>query len=189
MIAAIVASAAFALPPATTAWEELQAEPKIECAVVDLHLWCRTYGTTTAGIDAVGAVIEDRPDYPKVYAHVAEVKAVDTGVFYTRIGMPAPFADRDQLFQAHRDDVDGARIYTWSSVVRADMGEVVGVVRLVDAAGEWRIEPAVGGGTSLRYTWCAEMGGSFPDWARWRAAILHATEMIDGTKVAAEARR
>lgn len=188
MIATLLVAAALAVPADGTAWEEVQAEPKIECAVVDQLLWCRAYGVTTASMDAVSAVIEDRPDYPKVYSHVAEVRAVDTHVYYTRIGMPSPFADRDQVFEAGREDVDGGRIYTWSSVVRDDAPVIPGVVRLVDAAGQWSIAPATGGGTSLRYTWCAEMGGSFPTWARWRAAVMHANEMIGGTKAAAEAR-
>lgn len=175
------------LPPEDTAWEEVQAAPRVECATVSERLWCRAFGDTKASVDDVAAVIEDRAAYPSHYPHVAEVKAYDDAVHYTRIGMPSPFADRDQVFRAERVDVADARVYRWEAVTRADAPEIPGVVRLTDAAGEWRIE-ATAAGASLRYTWCAEMGGSFPGWAQWRAALLHADEMLGGTVRAAEAR-
>lgn len=174
-------------PDATTLWAEVQAEPKVECATVAEHLWCRAYGATVADLQVVGSIIEHREDYPQWYPHVAEVRSLDATTHYTRIGMPMPFADRDQVFTATKSDEGGARIYRWNAVVRADTPELPGVVRLADAGGEWLLEPQAGGGTSLRYQWCAEMGGSFPSWAQSRAALLHASEMIDGTRDAAEA--
>lgn len=175
-------------PDDATPWAEIQADPKVECATVAERYWCRAYGTTSAALTDVGEIIEHREDYPRWYPHVAEVKSLDGATHYTRIGMPSPFADRDQVFVATKSDEGDARIYQWHAVENASAPELPGVVRLVDAGGEWRIAPQSGGGTSLRYQWCAEMGGSFPSWAQSRAALLHASEMIDGTRAAAEAR-
>ena len=175
------------IPDATTTWAEVQADPRVECATVAEHLWCRAYGVTTAPLADVGGIIEHREDYPQWYPHVAEVRSLDTTTHYTRIDLPTPFADRDQVFTAARTDDGDARIYRWHAVVSSEAPEVAGIVRLVDAGGEWRLEP-LAGSTSLRYTGCAEMGGSFPSWAQSRAALLHASEMIEGTRKAAESK-
>ena len=176
------------IPIETTPWAEVQAEPKVECATIAEHLWCRAYGQTVAELNAVGSIIEHREDYPRWYPHVAEVRSLDAATHYTRIGMPSPFADRDQVYTATKSDEGGARLYRWRAMVHADAPELPGVVRLADAGGEWFLEPRADGGTSLRYQWCAEMGGSFPSWAQSRAALLHAAEMIEGTRNAAESK-
>lgn len=173
--------AAFAVPPDTAAWEDVQAEPRVACATVDGALWCRTWGHTSADPQRVGALIEDRASYPAHYPHVVEVKAYSEDVHYTRIDLPSPFSDRDQLFRAERVTEGAALFYRWQATTRTDAPPLEGLVRLDGAAGEWRLEPGAKGGTDLRYTWNAEMGGSFPEWALWRAALMHADEMMRGT--------
>lgn len=179
-------TAAFAMPPDTAVWQDVQAEPRIACTTDNAKLWCRAWGVSPASVDAFARVIENRTDYPSIYPHVAEVVAISESVHYTRIAMPMPFSDRDQVFSADRTDVAGDRVYSWHAVETSAKPPVDGVVRLTDAAGEWRLHPRDDGGTDLRYTWCAEMGGSFPGVAKSRAAVMHATEMITQTRRVAE---
>jgi len=59
-------------------------------------------------------------------------------------------------------------------------------VRLIHAAGEWRLHPLDESSTEVTYTWNGELLGDFPDWALNRAWKTQGDEVLNWLKEAVQ---
>ena len=81
--------------------------------------------------------------------------------------------------------VDGRNIiYRFNSIVHPQVSLNDEYVRLINAAGEWRLHPLDENSTDLSYTWNGELLGDFPDWALTRAWQTQGNEIISWLKEA-----
>lgn len=183
LAALVVASAAV---PSNATWEVLSSSPVyIECAKVGATPWCRSEAIIEAPVDAVvGALRNMRYSADKFESVVAiDVLADDT--LRIQLDYPEPLDDRDYVAKYTYRQEGPAHVYAWSPAAAA-APEVDGVVRLPKFEGEWRLE-ARGDQTWVRYTWHAEIAGTFPTWAysqAWKKAGHEALKDLARTQSA-----
>ncbi len=181
---------AMAAPPDDSAvWTTYVDEPyRTECTRSAGEPWCRAFGTSTASLERLGKIIEDRVSYTKTYSRVpiAEVLDAEREIFRLAIDLPSPLTDRDEVLQASRADDGAARVYRWTSITHPNRPPQAGYLRLPRAAGEWRLTPRADGGTDVRYSWQAEMLGSLPEWVLRRVWATTGPEIVRETITAAE---
>jgi hypothetical protein len=65
--------------------------------------------------------------------------------------------------------VDNEFIYRFHAVIHPEAPLNSKYVRLIHAAGEWRLSPLDSTHTEITYTWNGELLGDFPNWALTRA--------------------
>ena len=105
----------------------------------------------------------------------------DSARVYGRQSLPWPVADRDYVVEYRwGDDATG---FWLRAVAQRDAPPVApsGVVRVERMQTEWRIEAAASG-TSVRYRFEGDAGGSLPEWAArvgWRSST---PRVLDGLR-------
>ncbi len=160
-----VPATALAMPGADARWEPLDTgKVAIECTDVAGAPWCRASSIVGAPIDRVSSGLENMSGQAEIFDAVSEIRVLEPDVLHITLDFPGMLSDRDYVAKYSKATDGDARLYRWSPVVHTDAPHVDGVVRLVNMAGEWRLEP-VGGETRVTYTWQAELAGSFPSFA------------------------
>ena len=188
MFSLLLTLTAAALPGDSAPWTTLSEGPiRVACAQDGGTTWCRAWGDADAAPEIVGQVIEDRAHYADFYTHIGRTRVLADGTFQMVIDYPSIIDDRDMVVRPTRLPDRQALVYQWTSVVHPELPEEDGVVRLAGAAGEWRVEPRLGGGSVLRYTWNADLGGSLPSWILERIRVGTGEETL--TETAREAER
>jgi hypothetical protein len=123
------------------------------------------------------SLVHDFEHYPRIFLRLNEVRVLDTNVVYVKLDMPFPVADRDYVARFERKVVEKEVRFSWSPVRHVD-APPVDAIRLVRAAGEWRLSPISSDRTRVTYTWNGELLGDFPDWALTRAWETQGTEVM-----------
>ena len=85
-----------------------------------------------------------------------------------------------------QDNEDNDFLYRFHSVVNIEVPLKRNYVRLINAAGEWRLTPINSTQTEIAYTWNGELRGGFPSWALTRAWKEQGLEIIIWLKEALE---
>ncbi len=167
MLATLAITAAIARPPGDEAtWETVRDDiVHIECAEAGDDIWCRADGIVAAPLDDVLSTLRDMPQHQDAFELVRSIVELGDDTLHITIDYPSLFSDRDYVAKyTHTADGDVHRV-SWVPVVHPKAPPVKGAVRLVKFEGEWRLQPGAGG-TAVRYTWHADPGGSFPNWAK-----------------------
>jgi hypothetical protein len=181
LIPAGTAAAAWPDAPGTADWPVVARTPVlVECITADGLPWCRASTTIASPLGAVRAAILDFDAYPRMFAHIPEVRSLDVDTKYLRLDLPAPLSDRDYTvrFQHEADSAAHFRV-TWRAVEHPAAPPVEDIVRLERAAGSWDLS-LVPGGTRLVYTWEAELQGALADWIVARARATTGEEVVGG---------
>jgi hypothetical protein len=99
---------------------------------------------------------------PTIKHRTVVKRAADELVVYDQIHA-AVVSDRDVTIRIRRSG-DAARGYEIAFESTAELGPppAAGYVRLTVVRGDWRIDPAAGGGSNLTYRCYSEPGGSIP---------------------------
>lgn len=186
IVQSLIASVA-ALPPQEASWRPLSTSPVlVECSEAVGGPWCRSYGVINAPIDQVAESLRDMATSAHLFESVLRIDVLSDDVLHITLDYPTPLADRDYVAHYSHANEGQSQIFTWEPVAHERAPVTDAAVRLPNFAGEWRLEPR-GSSTWVRYTWQAEIAGSFPSWAyevAWRRAGQEALRDLARTRKA-----
>ena len=119
-----------------------------------------------------------------LFESVLSINVLAEDTMHITLDYPAPLDDRDYVAKYTYGTSGDARTFTWTPVVHDGAPETAAAVRLPNFAGEWHLSPQ-GAETLVRYTWQAEINGSFPTFAysqAWKKAGHEALKDLANTQ-------
>ena len=140
--------------------------------------WCRAKSTLDAPISDIRRIIEDKENYPNIFKRIETTHIITDEIVYIALDMPFPFAGRDYVVKYIQKQEDDKFIYRFHAVIHPEAPLYNKYVRLIHAAGEWRLHPLDSNNTRVTYIWNGELRGDFPDWALSRAWRQQGLEVI-----------
>ena len=144
--------------------------------------WCRSRSIIDAPMQKVQKVIEYKINYPKVFKRIEITKIITDEIVYIALDMPFPFAGRDYVVKYIQQKDGTDFLYRFYSVLHDEAPLDDDFVRLINAAGEWRLKSLNFNQTEITYTWNGELLGDFPDWALTRAWKQQGIEVMTWLK-------
>lgn len=173
------------VPGDDASWQTLSSSPiHVECATVRSEPWCRSTGLISAPIDDVTRSLRDMRYNAGNFKSIVQIDVLDAETIRVVLDYPTPLDDRDYVARYSYIENAEARLFRWVSAVHPSAPEVPGIVRLPKFAGEWRLEVR-GASTWVRYTWQAEIQGSFPAMGystAWKRAGYEALKDLAATR-------
>ena len=168
-------------------WRVLTRDPAwVGCTEARGFTWCRSQATVDGSMEELESLLNTFERYPMVFERVTQTTRLAPDTVHVVLDMPFPFASRDYVAQFRRDQKSGVVRYGWSAVTAGSTPSGEGVVRLVNAAGEWRLTPYAPNQTTVTYTWNGELRGDFPEWAHARAWEVQGLEVLRWLQEAVE---
>ena len=141
--------------------------------------WCRAKLTIQAPLEDICSIIEDRVNYPNVFKRVESAIIITDKIVHIVLDMPFPFFGRDYIVSYTQFQEEDDIVYRFNSLEDSGIPVHEDYVRLIHAAGEWRLHPLDGGSTEVTYTWNGELRGDFPNWALTRAWVTQGSEVLN----------
>lgn len=164
-----IMTTAHAVPPADAEWSVAQRSPvRVECTTVGRAPWCRAEALLGVEPSKVQATLEDFAGHRSVFHSVSSLRELQPGLIHVVLDYPAPLTDRDYVAQYTRVEDGAAVVYRWTPVEHPGAPVHPERIRMVDMAGEWRVE-AADGGARVTYIWQADIRGDVPNWILTRA--------------------
>ena len=148
--------------------------------------WCQAKSTLKAPIESISTIIEDKANYPTVFKRVESVTLITDEIVHIILDMPFPFYGRDYIVSYAQYEENGDSIYRFQSVKNSGIPVHEDYVRLIHAAGEWRLHSLDAENTEVTYTWNGELLGNFPDWALTKAWKTQGDEVLNWQKEAVQ---
>ena len=148
--------------------------------------WCRAKSTLQAPIESISTIIENKANYPAVFKRVESVTIITDEIVHIVLDMPFPFYGRDYIVSYTQYEENGDSFYRFQSVKNSEIPVHEDYVRLIHAAGEWRLHSLDAENTEVTYTWNGELLGDFPDWALTRAWESQGDEVLNWLKEAVQ---
>ena len=180
-------SSEFILSSKLSNWEILQDYPIwIGWTEHNESQWCRAKTTLHVPMEDISTIIEDKTNYPKVFKRVESVRTITDNIVHIVLDMPFPFYGRDYIVSYNEFQKEGDTVYQFSAVKDSGIPIHKDYVRLIHAAGEWRLHPLDESSTEVTYTWNGELLGDFPDWALNRAWKTQGDEVLNWLKEAVQ---
>ena len=176
------------LPPtAHVEWNIIQNdEIWIGCTDYGDLQWCRAKSTLQAPIESISTIIENKANYPAVFKRVESVTIITDEIVHIVLDMPFPFYGRDYIVSYTQYEENGDSFYRFQSVKNSEIPVHEDYVRLIHAAGEWRLHSLDAENTEVTYTWNGELLGDFPDWALTKAWGTQGDEVLTWLKEAVQ---
>ena len=168
-------------------WNILQTQPILIRGIeYNDTYWCQAKTTIHTEIDKLQFLLEDKENYPNVFDRIETTTVYNNGNVQITLDMPFPFAGRDYIVQYIKMNKNNDIIYQYKSIDNSNLNINNNYVRLINAAGEWKLHPISTDTTELTYTWNGELRGDFPDWALTRAWNAQGEEVMTWIKNAIE---
>ena len=98
--------------------------------------------------------------------------------------MPFPFYGRDYIVSYTQFQEENDIVYRFTAVENSGISVHEDYVRLIHAAGEWRLHSLDSSSTEVTYIWNGELLGNFPEWALSRAWETQGDEVLTWLKEA-----
>ena len=176
------------IPPSNqSGWEELEKGGIwVGWTNYNDSKWCKATLTIKAPLITISTLIEDKVNYPNIFKRVESVKIITDEIVHIVLDMPFPFYGRDYIVSYTQFKEEGDIIYRFNAVKDSGIPIHKDYVRLIHAAGEWRLHPIDESSTEVTYIWNGELLGDFPDWALTRAWKVQGDEVLNWLKEAAE---
>ena len=148
--------------------------------------WCRASSTITASIEEVQKIIEDKKNYPNVFKRVESATIITDEIVHIILDMPFPFYGRDYIVRYAQFQEENEMVYRFTAVENSGIPVHGDYVRLINAAGEWRLHSLDSSSTEVTYIWNGELLGDFPSWALTRAWETQGNEVLTWLKEAVQ---
>ena len=130
--------------------------------MIDNVTWCRSKTIFSHPIENIVPLLEDKKNYINVFKRLTASDILEEEIVYIRLDMPSFLSDRDYIVKYESFIEGNSMLYRWYPVNHADAPNPDNVVRLINAAGEWKITPINNKLTRVVYTWNGELLGDFP---------------------------
>ena len=175
-----------AIPPSTHAkWVVLQDYPIwIGWTEYNESNWCKTKIILHSSVKEISTIIEDKGNYPNVFKRVESATIITDNIVHIILDMPFPFYGRDYIVSYTHLKENNDIVYMFTTVENSGVPIHKDYVRLIHAAGEWRLHSIDSNSTEVTYIWNGELLGDFPDWALTRAWQTQGQEVMTWLKEA-----
>ena len=129
-------------------------------------------------IESISSIIEDVGNYPNVFKRIHRTNVIEKDIVHVMLDMPFFLSNRDYVIQFRKNKAQSNWEFIFSAVTHKDAPLNKDYVRLVNAAGKWKLIPMDKNQTSVSYTWNGELLGDFPNFALERAWKTQGNEII-----------
>jgi len=140
---------------------------------------CKAETELPYSLSVISKIIEDVGNYPNVFLRVTQSRELENDVVHIMLDMPFPFAGRDYIIKYNKHKFGDEWSFRFSAVQHENAPIQRGYVRLIHAAGEWKLSKINEQNTRVTYTWNGELLGDFPAWGLSRAWIEQGNEMMN----------
>ena len=141
--------------------------------------WCKAQTTFPFSMDNIAEILEDKANYPNVFKRIETTTILEPEIVHIMLDMPFPIASRDYIVKYTTHLTGNDLLYQFRAVNHEKAILMKSYIRLVNAAGEWRLSPVNNNETKVTYTWNGELLGDFPDWALPRAWKTQGNEVLN----------
>ena len=141
--------------------------------------WCKAQTTFPFSMDNIAEILEDKANYPNVFKRIETTTMLEPEIVHIMLDMPFPIASRDYIVKYTTHLTGNDLLYQFRAVNHEKETLMKSYIRLVNAAGEWRLSPVNNNETKVIYTWNGELLGDFPDWALPRAWKTQGNEVLN----------
>ena len=148
--------------------------------------WCRASSTIPASIEEIQKIIEDKKNYPNVFKRVESATIITDEIVHIILDMPFPFYGRDYIVSYTQFQEKNEMVYRFIAVENSEIPVRQDYVRLINAAGEWRLNSLDSSRIEVTYIWNGELLGDFPEWALTRAWETQGDEVLTWLKEAVQ---
>jgi len=139
---------------------------------------CQTTSVLPFSMESISSIIEDVENYPSVFKRIHKTNTLEKDIVHVMLDMPLFLSNRDYVIQYIKSKNQNTWEFTFNAVKHIDAPEKNNYVRLVNAAGKWKLVPKNKNETTVSYTWNGELLGDFPSFALERAWKTQGNEII-----------
>lgn len=139
---------------------------------------CQTISILPFSVESISSIIEDVGNYPNVFKRIHRTNVIEKDIVHVMLDMPFFLSNRDYVIQFRKNKAQSSWEFIFSAVTHKDAPLNKDYVRLVNAAGKWKLIPMDKNQTSVSYTWNGELLGDFPNFALERAWKTQGNEII-----------
>ena len=162
-----------------TDWSIIQKnEIKIRWTTYDGYPICQTTSVLPFSIESISSIIEDVSNYPKVFKRIHKTNILEKDIIHIMLNMPFLLSDRDYVIKYKKNKTPDNWEFSFRAVKHIKAPLEKDHVRLVNAAGKWKLISKSDNQTSVSYTWNGELLGDFPNFALERAWKTQGNEII-----------
>ena len=148
--------------------------------------WCRSTDIFPYSISEIEYFVGDFDSYNMIFHRMKSSEIVDTNIVYLRVDYPLFVSDRDYIVKYYSFKEGNDVIYQWKAVEHQNVPVYDDAVRLINAAGEWRLNYISLDSTEVSYSWNGELLGDFPNFYLQKAWITGGKEIIQELRQAIE---
>jgi len=141
--------------------------------------WCKAQTTFPFTMDKIAEILENKTNYPNVFKRIEATTILEPEIVHIMLDMPFPITSRDYIVKYTTHLTGNDLLYQFRAVNHEKASPTKSYIRLVNAAGEWRLSPVNNNETKVTYTWNGELLGDFPDWALPRAWKTQGNEVLN----------
>ena len=167
-------------------WNNIQTELiEIDYMWNDNLPWCKSRINLNYSVDSILKIIKNISSYKDIFKSVIYSKEYSNNIVHIILDLPGMFSDRDYVvnFNLINDKKNNITIYEFNSV-KNYIDSNNKYVRLINAAGQWRLKSISNNLTEVTYIWNGDMSGNFPSWGLKRAWIKQGNEVLGNLKTA-----
>ncbi len=162
-----------------TDWNIIQKnEIQIRWTTYDGYPICQATSVLPFSIESISSIIEDVSNYPKVFKRIHKTNILEKDIIHVMLDMPFLLSDRDYVIKYKKYKTPDNWEFTFSPVKHINAPLDKKYVRLVNAAGKWKLISKDDNQTLVSYTWNGELLGDFPNFALERAWKTQGNEII-----------
>ena len=139
---------------------------------------CQATSVLPFSIESISSIIEDVRNYPKVFKRIHKTNILEKDIIHVMLDMPFLLSDRDYVIKYQKNKTQDNWEFTFRAVKHTNAPLDKDYVRLVNAAGKWKLISKDDNQTLVSYTWNGELLGDFPNFALERAWKTQGNEII-----------
>lgn len=164
----------------TQKWFMLQDAP-VQISTTDYSGYpiCKVAADLPFPLPAIAQIIENTEDYPDIFNRVTQARELENDVIHITLDMPFPFESRDYVVKYRKQKNEKEWTFTFSAVEHTGAPVEKNVVRLIHAAGEWKLTKLEEQKTRVTYIWNGQLLGDFPSWGLNTAWKEQGNEIIE----------